>query len=262
MLNFPLKHIPARDEKPRQNGLTMIMDKGLSIREVEDFLSVAIDYVDIVKLGWATSAVTPNLSEKLNVYRKHGVPVYFGGTLLEAFYIRGQLDDYRRMLEKYEVKHLEVSDGSIDISEKDKCDLITTLAKDFTVLSEVGSKSTQKIIAPYVWVEMMQRELNAGSWKVIAEARESGTVGMFRADGEVRSDLIEEILHYVPGDKIMWEAPQKSQQVWFIKLLGTNVNLGNISPNETIPLETLRLGLRGDTFFTFLDESLQPQMEE
>lgn len=254
MLNYPLSQIPERSQKPRESGFTMIMDKGLSARQAEDLMDVAAEYTDIVKLGWATSAVTPNLEKKLEVYRSYNIPFYLGGTLLEAFYIRGQIDEYRRILERFEISHLEVSDGSIDISTKDKCELISSFAKDYTVLSEVGSKSTQKIIPPYMWVEMMQRELDAGSWKVIAEARESGTVGMFRADGEVRSDLIEEILVDIPSGKIIWEAPQKSQQVWFIKLLGTNVNLGNIAPEEAIPLETLRLGLRGDTFHTFLDQ--------
>jgi len=254
MINYPLKNIPDRAAKPRNEGFTMIMDKGLSRREAEDFLEVGAEYTDVVKLGWATSAVTPKLEEKLAVYREHNIPYYFGGTLLEAFYIRGQIDDYRRIVEKYQATYVEVSNGSIDMEMDEKCELIASFAKDYTVLSEVGSKSTGKLIPPYVWVDMMQGELAAGSWKVIAEARESGTVGMFRSDGEIRSDLIEEILHDVPSEKILWEAPQKSQQVWFIKLLGSNVNLGNIAPSEAIPLETLRLGLRGDTFHTFLDQ--------
>lgn len=254
-MNFSLTQLPARTQKPRSEGLTMAMDKGLSVRQAEDFMEVAADLTDIVKLGWCTSSVTPNLKKKLEVYKRYNMPFYFGGTMLEAFYIRGQIDDFRRILEEYEATYVEVSDGSIEISDKDKCDLITSLAKDYTVLSEVGSKTAGKIIPPYKWVEMIQRELDAGSYKVIAEARESGTVGMFRADGAVRSDLIEEILHHIPGEKILWEAPQKTQQVWFIKLLGSNVNLGNIAPQEMIPLETLRLGLRGDTFHTFLDKA-------
>ena len=235
----------------------MAIDKGLSLRQVEDFLEVSSEFVDIVKLGWGTSVVTPQLKAKLDLYRKHGIPTYFGGTLMEIFYIRGQIDEYRRILEEYEMEYLEISNGSVDIDLKTKCDLISSFAKDFTVLSEVGSKTSGKIIAPYQWVEMMQRELDAGSWKVIAEARESGTVGMFHSDGEIRSDLIEEILHDISGEKILWEAPQKSQQVWFIDLLGSNVNLGNIPPQETLPLETLRLGLRGDTFFSFLPEEVK-----
>lgn len=252
MLNYPLQNLPERTTKPRQDGLTMVMDKGLSVRQAEDLLDVASNLIDIVKLGWATSIVTENLESKLDVYRAAGIPVYLGGTMLEAFYIRGQMDEYQRVIERLGISHLEVSDGSIDITEEDKCSLITQLAKNFTVLSEVGSKDPEKVLTPSRWIEMMQRELDAGSWKVIAEARESGTVGMFHGDGNVRSDLITMILEKIPSDKVIWEAPQKNQQVWFIKLLGTNVNLGNISPEETIPLETLRLGLRGDTFHSFL----------
>lgn len=253
MINFPLKQLPFRDEKPRVKGMTMVIDKGHSIRQVEDYLTIAAEYIDVVKLGWGTSVVTPTLKEKIKVYQSAGIPVYFGGTLFEIFYIRKQLDDYRRALEDYGISHLEISDGSVDITTEDKCELISEFAKDFTVFSEVGSKDANKILAPYQWVEMMRTELEAGSSKVIAEARESGTVGMFRSSGEVRSDLIAEILHEIPSEKILWEAPQKSQQAWFIKLLGSDVNLGNIAPAEALPLETLRLGLRGDTFHTFLD---------
>lgn len=254
MLNFPLSQIPYRTQKPREAGITMSLDKGLSIREVEDFLTIGGEYIDVVKLGWGTSVVTPNLEAKLDVYRSFDMPVYFGGTLMEAFYVRGQMEDYLRVLDKHKITHIEISDGSIEISSDEKCKLIKRLSPNFKVLSEVGSKSANKIIPPYQWVEMIQAELDAGAWKVITESRESGTVGMFTSSGEVRSDLIDEILHYISGDHIMWEAPLKSQQVWFIKLLGTNVNLGNIPPHESIPLETLRLGLRGDTFHSFLDK--------
>jgi phosphosulfolactate synthase len=252
MLNFPLQNLPERSQKPRNSGLTMIMDKGMSVREVEDFLSVAASHTDIIKLGWATASVTDNLEAKLNIYKEAGIPFYFGGTMLEAFYIRNQLDDYLRTIEKYGAEHLEISDGSIEISEEKKCKLISDLSKNFTVLSEIGSKNPRVILRPSQWIEMMQRELEAGSWKVIAEARESGTVGMFHGDASIRGDLISEILEVIPPENVLWEAPQKSQQVWFIKLLGSNVNLGNIAPSEAIPLETLRLGLRGDTFHTFL----------
>ena len=180
--------------------------------------------------------------------------VYFGGTLFEAFVIRNQFDDFVKLLEKYGVKHAEVSDGSINISQDEKCDYIHKLSKYVTVISEVGSKDAEKIIPPYEWIDMMQAELEAGVWKVIAEARESGTVGIFRGTGEVRSGLVAEIIRKVPLDKIIWEAPQKAQQVWFMKLYGANVNLGNIAPSEVIPLETLRLGLRGDSFDFFLDK--------
>ena len=251
-MNYILKNIPERTTKPRQYGYTMAMDKGLSVREVEDFINVCGDHVDIVKLGWATSFVTPVLKEKLKVYRDAGIPTYFGGTLFEAFVIRNQFDDYRKVLDKYEMKFAEVSDGSIEMDHDIKCEYIKKLSSQVTVLSEVGSKDAEKIIPPYKWIALMQAELDAGAWKVIGEAREGGNVGLFRSSGEVRSGLVEEILTKIPFEKIIWEAPQKAQQVWFIKLLGPNVNLGNIAPKEVIPLETLRLGLRGDTFSHFL----------
>jgi phosphosulfolactate synthase len=251
--NFSLTKIPERTLKPRDAGYTMVMDKGLSIREVEDLIETSGEYIDIVKLGWSTSYVTPKLKEKLDVYRSAGIPTYFGGTLFEAFIIRNQFDDYRKILDKYQMTFAEVSDGSIDLNHEDKCIYIRELAKQVTVLSEVGSKDVQKIIPPYKWIQLMQAELDAGSWKVIGEAREGGTVGLFRSTGEVRSGLVEEILTKIPFEKIIWEAPQKEQQVWFIKLLNNNVNLGNIAPNEVIPLETLRLGLRSDTFDHFLN---------
>jgi phosphosulfolactate synthase len=232
----------------------MVMDKGLSIKEVENFVDANSDFVDIVKFGWATSYLTKNLAQKIQVYKDAGIPVYFGGTLFEAFIIRGQFDDYRRVLEKYDLSFVEVSDGSISLNHDKKCEYIEILAKDVTVLSEVGSKDAAKIIPPYKWIEQMQSELEAGSWKVIGEAREGGTVGLFRDSGEVRQGLVEEILTKIPEEKIIWEAPQKEQQVWFVKLLGANVNLGNIAPNELIPLETIRLGLRGDTFDHFLGD--------
>ncbi|CAA9344292.1 MAG: Phosphosulfolactate synthase [uncultured Cytophagales bacterium] len=255
-MNYELHHLPERTHKPRDYGFTMVMDKGLSVREVEDFLEVAHEYVDIVKLGWATSFVTPNLKKKLQVYQDAGIPTYFGGTLFEAFVVRNQFDDYRRVLDTFNMTFAEVSDGSLDMDHDQKCEYIHTLASQVTVLSEVGSKDDQKIIPPYKWIALMQKELDAGAWKVIGEAREGGNVGLFRSTGEVRSGLVEEILTKIPFEKIIWEAPQKAQQVWFIKLLGANVNVGNIAPNEVIPLETIRLGLRGDTFDYFLKNSL------
>lgn len=251
-MNYFLKDLPERSQKPRQVGYTMAMDKGLSIREAEDFVSICQEYVDIVKLGWGTSFVTPNLKEKIKVYQDNNIPVYFGGTLFEAFIVRGQFEDYMKTLDKYGLEFAEVSDGSIELDHDLKCEYIRRLAERGTVLSEVGSKDVEKIIPPYKWIKLMQEELDAGAWKVIGEARESGNVGLFRSSGEVRSGLVEEILTKIPFEKIIWEAPQKAQQVWFIKLLGSNVNLGNISPNEIIPLETIRIGLRGDTFSHFL----------
>ncbi len=253
-MNYTLNNIPERTQKPRNSGITMVMDKGLSIREIEDFLEVSGSHTDIVKLGWATSYVTPNLDKKLEVYKEAGIPTYFGGTLFEAFAIRNQFDDYRRVLDKYGMQYAEVSDGSMDIPHDEKCEYIRKLSEQVTVISEVGSKDAAKIFAPYKWIALMKAEIEAGSWKVIAEAREGGNVGIYRDSGEVREGLVDEILTQIPAETIIWEAPIKAQQVWFIKLIGTNVNLGNIAPAEVIPLETIRLGLRGDTFSHFLDQ--------
>ncbi len=251
--NYFLNNLPQRTQKPRSLGFTMVMDKGLSLREVEDLIETSGDYIDIIKLGWATSYLYPKLQEKLQIYRDAHLPVYFGGTLFEAFIARNQFDDYRKILDKYAMEYVEVSDGSIELPHDEKCEYIRKLIGQVRVLSEVGSKDDTKIIPPYKWIKQMKAELEAGSWKVIGEARESGQVGLFRKDGEVRSGLIEEILTEIPAEKVIWEAPNKAQQVWFIKFLGANVNLGNIAPKEVIPLETIRLGVRGDTFQFFLD---------
>jgi phosphosulfolactate synthase len=251
-MNYQINDLPERTQKPRSSGMTMMMDKGLSLRQVEDFIEVCGPYTDVVKLGWATSYVTPNLDQKLKLYNDAGIPVYFGGTLFEAMLVRGQFDDYCRLLDRYKLQYAEVSDGSIDIAHEVKCEYIQKLARQVTVISEVGSKDVQKIFAPYKWINLMRAEIEAGSWKVIAEARESGNVGIYRDSGEVRQGLVDEILTQIPAETIIWEAPQKAQQVWFIKLIGANVNLGNIAPADMIPLETLRLGIRSDTFDHFL----------
>ncbi len=230
------------------------MDKGLSINEVYNFLDVAEPHVDIVKLGFGTSFVTPKLREKIEVYKQHGMPIYFGGTLFEAFLIRNQLDDYIALIKDYGIDYIEVSDGSITIPHAEKCGYIEKLTKHAKVLSEVGSKDAEHIIPPYKWIELMRAELEAGSDYVIAEAREAGNVGIYRGSGEVREGLVQEILTQIPGERILWEAPQKSQQLYFLELLGCNVNLGNIAPNEVIPLEAMRIGLRGDTFSLYLNK--------
>lgn len=255
-MNYEINNLPERVAKPRNSGLTMVMDKGLSMRQVEDFIEVGRSYTDIVKLGWATSYVTPNLDQKIKLYHQAGIPVYFGGTLFEAMMVRGQFDDYCRLLDKYNLEYAEVSDGSIEIEHEEKCEYIRKLSKQVTVISEVGSKDVQKIFAPYKWIKLMLAEIEAGSWKVIAEARESGNVGIYRDSGEVRQGLVDEILTQIPEDMIIWEAPQKAQQVWFIKLIGANVSLGNIAPADVIPLETLRVGIRSDTFEHFLKRNI------
>ena len=253
-MNFNLSQIPFRNPKPRHSGITMVMDKGLSINEAKNFLEVASPHVDIVKLGFGTSFVTPNLREKIELYKSAGMPIYFGGTLFEAFLIRNQFDDFIAVCKDYEIEYIEVSDGSITIPHAEKCGYIEKLTKHATVFSEVGSKDATHIMAPYKWIELMRAELEAGSSYVIAEAREAGNVGIYRGSGEVREGLVQEILTQIPEQKIIWEAPQKAQQLYFLELIGCNVNLGNIAPSEVIPLETMRIGLRGDTFFLYLDK--------
>lgn len=253
-MNFYLSQMPNRSVKPRVDGITMVMDKGLSIQEVEQFMSVGLPHTDLVKLGFGTSYVTPNLREKIAVYQKYQMPIYFGGTLFEAFLIRNQLEDYIAVCKDFGITHVEVSDGSISIPHAEKCGHIEKLTKHFTVLSEVGSKDAAHIIPPYKWIELMRAELEAGSSYVIAEAREAGNVGIYRGSGEVREGLVQEILTQIPAEKIIWEAPQKAQQLYFLELIGCNVNLGNIAPNEIIPLEAMRIGLRGDTFEFYLDK--------
>ena len=253
-MNFHLDQIPERTAKPREHGITMVMDKGLSIEEAKHFMSVAHPYVDLVKLGFGTAFVTPNLKEKIAVYQSFDVPVYFGGTLFEAFLIRNQFEDYINICKEYGIKYMEVSDGSITIPHAEKCGYIEKLTKHGIVLSEVGSKDAAHIIPPYKWIELMKAELEAGSTYVIAEAREAGNVGIYRGSGEVREGLVQEILTQIPEEKILWEAPQKAQQLYFLELIGCNVNLGNIAPSEMIALETMRIGLRGDTFSLYLDK--------
>ena len=232
----------------------MVMDKGLGIEATKDFLSVAAPYVDIVKLGFGTSMVTSRLRDKIAIYQEYNIPIYLGGTLFEAFLIRNQMDDYIAILKDYGLKHAEVSDGSIIIPHIEKCGYIEKLAKIVTVLSEVGSKDATHIMPPYKWIELMKAELESGSTYVIAEAREAGNVGIYRGSGEVREGLVQEILTQIPYEKIIWEAPQKAQQVYFLELLGANVNLGNLAPAEVIPLESMRIGLRGDTFHLYLNK--------
>ena len=257
MMNRILPFIPERPPKPRSSGLTMVMDKGLSIRESEDFMSVGSEYTDYVKLGFGTSLLTPGLEKKIEIYKKAGTVPYFGGTLFEAFIIRNMFDQFVEFIRKHEFGLIEISDGSYDIDHKRKLTYINQLSKIATIISEVGSKKKEVIYSPDEWVGMMRSELEAGSVKVIAEARESGTTGIYNEDGSINCKIIDAISHHVKLENVIWEAPQKAQQAWFIKNFGANVNLGNIAPSEIIPLESLRCGLRGDTFFQFLPDSLK-----
>jgi phosphosulfolactate synthase len=229
----------------RDGGLTHVLDKGLGARAWEDVLETAGEYVDIVKLGWGTAFVTNALERKLEVLR--GKPVVVGGTFFEVVYARDRLDEYKQWLGGLGITHVEISDGTIEIPRERKLELIADFARDFTVLSEVGSKDSAVEFAPEEWTQWLQEELDAGSWKVITEAREGGSAGIFAADGAMKTDLVGEIAGAVALDDVVFEAPTKAAQAWFIKQYGPEVNLGNIPPEEVIPLETLRLGLRGDT---------------
>lgn len=257
MYNADIPFLPERPKKDRKTGITMVMDKGLSLREAENFVASSGDFTDFVKFGFGTSILSKELAGKIKAYKEGGIKPYFGGTLFEAFIIRDKLDDYLRYIDKYKIEVIEISDGSLQMKNETKCKLISKLAKNYTVISEVGSKEAGIIIAPNRWIKMMNNELSAGSFKVIAEARESGNVGIFRSTGGAHVLLINQILAKVKSEDIIWETPQKAQATWFIKLLGANVNLGNIATNEVISTETLRLGLRGDTFFHFLPEKLK-----
>ena len=231
----------------REGGLTHVIDKGLNLRDIEGMFDTGGQFVDIVKLGWGTSYVTNNLEKKIALYRSFETPVVCGGTLFEAVYARGKLDEFKRWLVDQRFSHVEISDGTLDIPRERKLELIDEFARDFTVLSEVGSKDEEVVYAPYQWVEWIKEELATGAWKVITEGREGGSAGTFTSSGEMRTDLLTEIGDAVPLDEVIFEAPTKAAQVWFIKQFGPGVNLGNIPPDEVIPLETLRLGLRGDT---------------
>lgn len=249
-----MKWMPERETKPRNHGVTMVMDKGLSVREAEDMLDVAGHLIDFVKLGFGTSLFSGRVKEKVALYLASDIRVYVGGTLFEAYALRDQVPEYLQWVQHLGCNAIEISDGSMEMDHDQKCSYIHDFSKDFYVLSEVGSKDAAVHIDDAIWVDMTIKEIAAGSSLVIAEARESGTVGIYDAAGKANTSLITAITNAAGPGKIMWEAPMKSQQAWFIQLLGSGVNLGNIAPNEVIALETLRTGLRGDTFFRFLPE--------
>lgn len=242
-----LLSLPERAAKPREQGITHVLDRGLSVAEIDGLAEVAGEYIDMVKLGWGTAVATGNLDAKLARYREHGIDVMFGGTLTELAIAQNRLDRLVAWLHELGLKHIEVSDGTITLEHERKLELIRRLAEEFTVISEVGSKDNTRIMAPFRWVQQIESELEAGAWKVIAEAREGGNVGIFRHDGEVQMGLIDEIVHAVEPGKILFEAPRMDQQVWFIRRFGVDVNLGNIIPEEVLSLETMRVGLRSDT---------------
>ncbi|HEY4810095.1 MAG TPA: phosphosulfolactate synthase [Solirubrobacteraceae bacterium] len=243
--------MPDRSRKPREHGITHVIDRGLSIAEVDGLMEVAGDSVDVVKLGWGTAVVSANLKPKLERYAAHGIPVVLGGTLTEIAIRQGRVDGLIAWLRELGLRHVEISDGTITLESDVKRELIERLSREFVVMSEVGSKDTDFIMAPYIWVEQIERDLAAGAWKVIAEARESGTAGIYRANGEVRTGLIDEIAHAVDPELMIFDAPLQRQQVWLLQRFGTECNLGNIAPADVLSLETLRLGLRSDTVERF-----------
>lgn len=260
-MNFPLKHIPERTTGERDFGLTMMMDKGLSLRESEHFIESSSPYTDLVKFGFGTALITRDLKEKVKLYQSAGLKPYFGGTLFEMFYVRGEFEAYMRFVSESGLKLVEVSDGTIKMDHEEKLECIERLAKDFEVLSEIGSKIKGVELPNEIWVSHMKTELETGAWKVIAEARESGTIGIYQSDGSANRDLIDAIMKEISVNDVLWEAPNKAQQTMFIQLVGPNVNLGNIAPNEVVALEALRCGMRGDTFFDVLPQTFQSRKQ-
>lgn len=256
-MNFNVPFIPERTSKPRESGLTMMMDKGLSIAEAESFCESSAEFTDLVKFGFGTALITNNLKQKIKLYRSAGVEPYFGGTLFEMFAVRDQIDEYKRFVDEFNITTIEISDGSMKIDPDEKVEMIRRFSKEKRVLSEVGTKVKGVVLSNNDWVKHMKAELEAGAWKVIAEARESGTIGIYNSDGSANRDLIDAIMKEISVDDVLWEAPNKNQQVMFIQLIDHNVSLGNIAPNEVVALEALRLGMRGDTLFDFLPEVYQ-----
>ncbi|MEN8201271.1 MAG: phosphosulfolactate synthase [Bacteroidota bacterium] len=260
-MNFSINHIPERTSGVRSYGLTMMMDKGLSLKEAENFIASSAPYTDLVKFGFGTALITRDLTEKVKLYQSAGLKPYFGGTLFEMFFVRGQFDQYRSFVDEAGLSNVEVSDGTIKMEHEEKLECIRILAKDYEVLSEIGSKVKGVELSDEVWVSHMREELGAGTWKVIAEARESGTIGIYDSEGKANRELIDAIMKEISVTDVLWEAPIKSQQTMFIKMLGANVNLGNIAPNEVLSLEALRCGMRGDTFFDVLPDEFQSRKQ-
>jgi len=243
--------LPQRPAKPREVGLTHVIDPGLSTAEAAGLMETGGEYVDLVRLGWGSAYVTHEVRRKVDLYREHGTPVMLGGTLTELAWLHGQVDGLRSWLQELGLEHVEVSSGAIEIPPEERVELVKTLARDFTVFAEVGEKDPNALLAPYRWVELIKDALDAGAAQVVCEGRATGTAGLYRPDGEARTGLIDEIAHEVDPARLVFEAPRKDQQVWFIERFGADVNLGNVPPEEVISLETLRLGLRADTLKLF-----------
>jgi phosphosulfolactate synthase len=243
--------LPSRPPKPRASGITHVIDPGLTARAAEGLMESVEPFVDLVRLGWGSAYVSRELRRKLDIYRDHGVPTMLGGTLTELAWLQGRVDGLRAWLDELGIDRVEVSSGVVPMPPEEKAQLIATLAQDRTVYAEVGEKDPRALMAPYRWVALIREALDAGATKVVCEGRADGSAGVFRPDGEVRTGLVDEIVHEIDINRLIFEAPQRHQQVWFIEHLGPDVNLGNIRPDDVIPLETLRLGLRADTLHLF-----------
>lgn len=248
MLNADFLSLPDRAAKPRSIGITAIIDPGLGAHALIDLVESAGDYIDFVKFGWGTGLLVGNINAKIDILKNAGIDYWFGGTLFEIAHKQNRLDDLCRWIEERGAKHLEISDGALELAHEEKLNLIRQLKDRFILLSEVGSKDAENVMPASQWISSIRSELEAGAWKVIAEGRESGTAGIFRANGEIREELLGEIISAdLDMNSIIFEAPQKAQQVWLLRRLGHQVNFGNIEVGDAIGLETLRLGLRSDT---------------
>jgi phosphosulfolactate synthase len=246
--------LPTRATKPRNKGLTMMVDGGLPTHNFEDIVESGADYLDFVKFGWGTAIVTNDLRRKIDVLNAVGIDYYFGGTLFEKFVLQDRLDDYRELCQSWSCRYVEVSNGTISLSAIEKVGYIRKLADDFHVISEVGFKDAERSeqFSPRRWIENIHDDLDAGSVLVTLEARESGRAGICRPNGELRFGLIEDILGTdVPVERLLFEAPSTELQSYFVRRVGADVNLGNIPSTAVIGLETIRLGLRSDTLECF-----------
>ena len=245
--------LPPRSQKPREIGLSNLVDNGYGRNQLEDVLSMCHPFIDIVKLGWASAYITSNLREKVELFARHGIRTCLGGMMFELSYWQGKIDDYAAWLKDLGINMVEVSNGSLPIPEQEKRQMVEYFAgRGFTVLSEVGSKDVTHVSPPEEWVEFVKADLEAGAWKVILEGRADASAGIYRADGSLQDALIDVILDSgIAADDLIFEAPHKRQMTWFVRRVGSNVNIGNVPLGEVLNLETLRLGLRGDTVAHF-----------
>jgi phosphosulfolactate synthase len=246
--------LPARTAKPREAGLTMVIDGGIPLGLFTDLVSLGGEYIDYVKFGWGTAVVTECLRQKIDVLRANDIDFYFGGTLFEKYVLQGRLDDFRRFCQEHSCRHVEVSNGTIEMSNTEKAGYIRKLATDFTIVSEVGFKDADRSeqLPPSAWIQYIAEDLDAGSSLVTLEARESGKSGICRPDGALRYGLVEDVLTSgIPASKLLFEAPTTALQAYLVGRIGPDVNLGNVPAQSVIGVETLRLGLRADTLTAF-----------